>query len=52
MSNLVNLRDKVPGLAKISELLFGFTAKRPLPKWRNDYFKDNELPNTVDKAID
>ena len=52
ISNLMNLRDKVPGLAKISELLFGFTAKRPLPKWRNDYFKDNELPNTVDKAID
>ena len=52
ISNLMNLRDKVPGLAKISELLFGFTAKRPLPKWRNDYFKDNELPNTIDKAID
>ena len=52
VSNLMNLRDKVPGLAKISEVLFGFTAKRPLTKWRNDYFKDNELPNTVDKAID
>ena len=50
MSNLMNLRDKVPGLAKISELLFGFTAKRPLPKWRNDYFKDSELPNTIDKT--
>ena len=44
-----NLRDQIPGLAKISEVLFGFTAKRKLPKWRQDFFKDSELPNSVDK---
>ena len=43
-----NLRDQIPGLAKISEVLFGFTAKRKLPKWRQDFFKDSELPNSVD----
>ena len=44
-----NLRDQIPGLAKISEVLFGFTAKRKLPKWRKDYFKDTELPNSVNE---
>ena len=44
-----NLRDQIPGLAKISEVLFGFTAKRKLPKWRQDFFKDIELPNSVDE---
>ena len=27
-----------------------FTAKRPLPEWRSDYFKDNELSDTIDKT--
>ena len=49
-SKIMNLRDKIPGLAKISEILFGFTAKRPLPEWRSDYFKDNELSDTIDKT--
>ncbi len=49
-SSLMNLRDKIPGGAKISELFFGFTAKRSLPKWRNDFFKNNELPNSIDKS--
>ena len=48
-SMFFNLRDQIPGLAKISEILFGFTAKRKLPKWRKDYFKDSELPNLVDE---
>ena len=34
-----NLRDQIPGIAKISEVLFGFTAKRKLPKWRQDFLK-------------
>ena len=49
-SKIMNLRDKIPGLAKISEIFFGFTAKRPLPEWRSDYFKDNELLDTIDKT--
>ena len=53
-SFIFNLRDKLPGLAKLSEIFLGFTAKRPLPKWRQDYFRDNELPsnlNTNEKSI-
>ena len=43
----MNLRDKIPGIAKLSELFFGFSAKRPLPQWRRDYFRNNEIPNTI-----
>ena len=39
LRGLLNLRDKVPGLAKLSELWLGFSAKRPLPRWRPDPFK-------------
>ena len=39
-SGLMNLRDTVPGLAKLSEKLLGFSAKRTLPVWRNDAFHE------------
>ena len=35
---VMNLRDQVPGLAALSEMLFGFSAQRKLPKWRSDAF--------------
>lgn len=36
---LLNLRNRVPELAVIIDRLFGFSAKRPLPSWRRDYFR-------------
>ncbi|NQW01915.1 MAG: FAD-binding oxidoreductase [Rhodospirillales bacterium] len=30
---LPNLRDRLPGAAKVSEWLFGFSAQRSLPRW-------------------
>ena len=36
---LMNLRDRVPAFAKLSEKLLGFTAQRKLPTWRKDHFK-------------
>ena len=38
IAGLANLRDEVPGLAWISEKLTGFSARRPLPRWRSDTF--------------
>ena len=38
MASLMNARDKVPGLAALSERLAGFSAKRRLPRWRSDVF--------------
>jgi FAD/FMN-containing dehydrogenase/Fe-S oxidoreductase len=41
---LPNLRDRLPGLAPLSEALFGFAAERSLPRFRHDAFHDAELP--------
>jgi FAD/FMN-containing dehydrogenase/Fe-S oxidoreductase len=35
---LLNLRDRVPGLAKLSEKLLGFSARRSLPQWQSRHF--------------
>jgi Fe-S oxidoreductase len=35
----MNLRDRVPGLAALSETIAGFAARRSLPRWRRDYFR-------------
>lgn len=42
LAPLLNLRDAVPGLARLSERLLGFTARRPLPKWRRDIFRPDQ----------
>ncbi len=38
LAPLLNLRDKVPGLAWASEKLLGFSAKRTLPQWTGETF--------------
>ena len=35
---LLNLRDKLPGLATLSEKIMGFSARRTLPKWQRKTF--------------
>jgi len=35
---LPNLRDSLPGAAKLSEQWLGFSAQRTLPRWRRDTF--------------
>ena len=37
---LMNLRDALPGGAKLSEIIAGMSARRSLPKWRADVFND------------
>jgi Fe-S oxidoreductase len=45
---ILNLRDRIPGLAWLSEKLLGLSAKRSLPKWRADYIDDRrEAPDTT-----
>jgi FAD/FMN-containing dehydrogenase/Fe-S oxidoreductase len=36
---LLNLRDMIPGAAKLSEAIAGFSARRKLPRWRSDVFR-------------
>jgi Fe-S oxidoreductase len=43
-SFILNLRDRLPGLAKISELVLGFSSKRRLPRWRRDRFQPSVVP--------
>ncbi|WP_123693881.1 FAD-binding and (Fe-S)-binding domain-containing protein [Allostella humosa] len=38
LAPVLNLRDRIPGLAALSERMLGFAADRPLPKWRRDRF--------------
>ncbi|HVZ54187.1 MAG TPA: heterodisulfide reductase-related iron-sulfur binding cluster, partial [Pseudolabrys sp.] len=44
LSWLTNLRDVLPGAAKLTEALAGFSARRSLPKWRRDVLRD--VPST------
>jgi Fe-S oxidoreductase len=37
---LLNLRDRLPGAAKLSEAIAGLSARRTLPQWRSDIFED------------
>jgi FAD/FMN-containing dehydrogenase/Fe-S oxidoreductase len=43
---LFNLRDLVPGAAALSESLAEFSARRTLPHWRYDWFRDSESRNS------
>jgi len=45
LAPLSNLRDAVPGLAALSERWIGFSARRSLPRWRRDWYRDRELTN-------
>jgi Fe-S oxidoreductase len=47
---LLNLRDMLPGAAKFSELLAGFSARRTLPKWQRDVFEDRAKPFPPDST--
>jgi len=40
---LLGLRDSIPGLAALSEILFGFSRKRKLPGWHADPFRADEV---------
>src|SRR5262249_45443105 len=41
---LFNLRDSLPGAAALSERIAGFSARRSLPRWRSDWFRDVAQP--------
>jgi Fe-S oxidoreductase len=47
----MNLRDRVPGLAKLSERLLGFAADRKLPQWRRDVYRQQDLPMQGEEVL-
>jgi FAD/FMN-containing dehydrogenase/Fe-S oxidoreductase len=38
LAPLLNARDRLPGAARLSEIMAGFSARRALPRWRRDVF--------------
>jgi len=44
MAPLANLRNRLPPLAWLQERALGFSAKRTLPEWHADPFRDHEIP--------
>ena len=52
LPSVANLRNTVPGLAKLTERLTGFTATRKLPTWHKNPFKDKEVaPHKSPEAV-
>lgn len=49
---LLNLRDRVPGLARATQTLTGFAAERALPKWRSDTYLKQRARAGVTPAAD
>jgi Fe-S oxidoreductase len=43
LAPLMNLRERIPGAAKLMEAIAGLAAGRSLPKWRRDYFRASEV---------
>ena len=42
LAPLLNLRDRIGVLAALSERWFGLSARRSLPTWRRDWFRNSE----------
>ena len=49
---VMNLRDRIPGLALATERLLGLSARRPLPRWRSDPFRTDGLRADPDPSGD
>jgi FAD/FMN-containing dehydrogenase/Fe-S oxidoreductase len=49
---LANLRNTLPGAARLSEKLFGLSAKRSLPTWRSDTFLKHVAPRINPEQAD
>jgi FAD/FMN-containing dehydrogenase/Fe-S oxidoreductase len=48
---LLNLRDKVPLMAQLSEKLFGFSARRSLPQWQRRHFFNTPVRSATREEV-
>jgi FAD/FMN-containing dehydrogenase/Fe-S oxidoreductase len=51
LAPLLNLRDKLPGLAILSEKIMGFSARRTLPQWQRKTFWQ-QLASATSQPVD
>ncbi len=52
LAPLLNLRDRLPGLAGLSERMLGFSARRTLPVWRRPWRETEEAAHPADVVGD
>ncbi len=45
---LANLRSRVPVLGRLAERIDGFTSRRPLPQWRTEIYRSQEMAGPAD----
>ncbi|ACL57720.1 FAD-binding and (Fe-S)-binding domain-containing protein [Methylobacterium nodulans] len=50
LAPLLNLRDRIPALARLSERALGLAAARPLPRWRRPWRESGEIAHPGDVA--
>jgi Fe-S oxidoreductase len=48
IAGLLNLRNRAPALAAMMETVVGFSARRKLPEWRRDYFRQTGAVGPAD----
>lgn len=48
---VLNLRDKLPLMAQLSEKLFGFSAKRSLPQWKSRHFFNTPVQSATREQV-
>ncbi|HCY14671.1 MAG TPA: FAD-binding oxidoreductase [Curvibacter sp.] len=48
---VLNLRDKLPLMAQLSEKLFGFSARRSLPQWRSQHFFNTPVQSATREEV-
>src|SRR5258707_7677223 len=48
----MNRRDGLPGGAKLSEAVAGFSARRSLPRWRRDVFREDVDARAIGERSD
>ncbi len=51
LRGLLNLRNRLPALARASERLTGFAAGRELPRWRGDWFGETAPIGTGEREV-
>ncbi|MES1977389.1 MAG: FAD-linked oxidase C-terminal domain-containing protein [Pseudomonadota bacterium] len=51
LAPLLNLRDRIPGLAKLSEKLTGFSSQRTLPKWQRKTFFNTPIQSATREEV-
>ncbi|HEV8029170.1 MAG TPA: FAD-linked oxidase C-terminal domain-containing protein [Stellaceae bacterium] len=51
MAPLLELRDRIPVLARWSEALLGFSARRPLPRWEREPYREPAPPSAAVRSV-